>query len=114
MAGRPTCRLRGAPPAAHPLQRSPCSPPRQVDLGWSPDDRLLASCSLDNTVCIWDPATGQRVRVLDYHTSFVKGLAWDPVGSYLATQVRPGGQRGAVCVLCVCVFVGGRCTVAPA
>ncbi|KAL4441231.1 hypothetical protein ABPG77_011468 [Micractinium sp. CCAP 211/92] len=57
-----------------------------VDLGWSPDDRLLASCSLDNTVCIWDPATGQRVRVLDYHTSFVKGLAWDPVGSYLATQ----------------------------
>ncbi|KAL4452249.1 hypothetical protein ABPG75_007911 [Micractinium tetrahymenae] len=57
-----------------------------VDLGWSPDDSLLASCSLDNTVCIWDPATGQRVRVLDYHTSFVKGLAWDPVGSYLATQ----------------------------
>ncbi|PSC72094.1 HIRA isoform X1 [Micractinium conductrix] len=57
-----------------------------VDLGWSPDDKLLASCSIDNSVCIWDGTDGRRLHTIDYHTSFVKGLAWDPVGSYLATQ----------------------------
>ncbi|EFN55015.1 hypothetical protein CHLNCDRAFT_134840 [Chlorella variabilis] len=62
-----------------------------VDLGWSPDDARLASASIDNMVCIWDAASGQRLHTLDYHTSFVKGLAWDPVGTYLATQgaLRP-------------------------
>jgi hypothetical protein len=59
-----------------------------VDLGWSPDDSKLASASIDNAVCIWDTATGHRLKTLDFHTSFVKGLAWDPVGTYLATQVR--------------------------
>jgi hypothetical protein len=62
-----------------------------VDLGWSPDDSRLASASLDNAVCIWDASSGQRLHTLDYHTSFVKGLAWDPVGTYLATQVGGGG-----------------------
>ncbi|KAI3438112.1 hypothetical protein D9Q98_000553 [Chlorella vulgaris] len=57
-----------------------------VDLGWSPDDSLLASASLDNMVHIWDAGSGHHLRTLDYHTSFVKGLAWDPVGTYLATQ----------------------------
>ena len=66
-----------------------------VDLGWSPDDSLLASASLDNAVCIWDVASGQRLHTLDYHTSFVKGLAWDPVGTYLATQVGGKGKRGS-------------------
>ena len=58
-----------------------------VDLGWSPDDSRLASASLDNTVWVWDTATWSMLRRLDFHTSFVKGLAWDPVGTYLATQV---------------------------
>lgn len=59
-----------------------------VDLAWSPDDARLASASIDNAVCIWDPASGALLKRLDFHTSFVKGLAWDPVGTYLATQVR--------------------------
>ena len=64
-----------------------------VDLAWSPDDARLASASIDNGVCIWDAASGQLQRRLDYHTSFVKGLAWDPVGTYLATQVGWGRHR---------------------
>ena len=46
---------------------------------------LLASCSLDTDVVIWDVVEGQVVAVLTAHSSFVKGVAWDPVGSYLAT-----------------------------
>ncbi|KAJ7568686.1 hypothetical protein O6H91_01G044100 [Diphasiastrum complanatum] len=57
-----------------------------VDLGWSPDDSMLASCSLDNTVRIWRTADGSSVTVLNSHKSLVKGVAWDPIGSFLASQ----------------------------
>ncbi len=40
------------------------------DLAWAPDDALLASCSIDNSIIIWDPASGQRVRTLQV------GHAW--------------------------------------
>ena len=56
------------------------------DLNWSPDDSLLASCSLDNTVLIWDTLSGKLLHTLKQHTSFVKGLAWDPMNRYLASQ----------------------------
>ena len=56
------------------------------DLSWSPDDELLASCSLDNTVLIWDVTTGQLKHTLKQHISFVKGVAWDPMGRYFASQ----------------------------
>lgn len=57
-----------------------------TDLSWSPDDDLLASCSLDSTVIIWDAITGQLKHTLSEHTSFVKGVAWDPMGRYFASQ----------------------------
>lgn len=56
------------------------------DLNWSPDDSLLASCSLDNLVLVWDAMTGQLLHTLNHHTSFVKGVAWDPMNRYLASQ----------------------------
>lgn len=34
-----------------------------TDVTWSPDGQMLASASLDNTICIWD-ATGNRIRIL--------------------------------------------------
>ena len=57
-----------------------------IDIAWAPDDSMLASCSLDNMVIVWDPRTGQKVQTLKGHTSFVKGVAWDPIGKYLCTQ----------------------------
>ena len=57
-----------------------------IDIAWSPDDSMLASCSLDNLVIIWDCRSGALITTLRGHTSFVKGVAWDPIGKFLATQ----------------------------
>ena len=43
-------------------------------------------CSLDNSIIIWDPAKGQKLATLEGHKSYVKGIAWDPIGKYLASQ----------------------------
>ena len=59
------------------------------DVAWSPDDAMLATCSVDNTVCVWDcrgPAgTVQPLRRFADHTNWVEGIAWDPIGKYIAS-----------------------------
>ncbi|KAE8682443.1 Protein HIRA [Hibiscus syriacus] len=57
-----------------------------VDLNWSPDDSMLASGSLDNTIHIWKMSNGICTVVLRGHSSLVKGVAWDPIGSFIASQ----------------------------
>ncbi|XP_058454097.1 protein HIRA homolog [Malaya genurostris] len=58
-----------------------------LDLAWSPQDRFIASSSVDNTVIIWDAKEFPSVlQVLKGHTGLVKGVAWDPVGKFVASQ----------------------------
>lgn len=66
-----------------------------IDLAWSQDGRNLASASVDNNVNVWcrlstasGAAPGQfsLLTTLRGHRGFVKGVAWDPIGRYLATQ----------------------------
>ncbi|KAJ5547510.1 hypothetical protein N7513_004744 [Penicillium frequentans] len=54
-------------------------------IAWSPDGSRLASGSDDNTVRIWDPATGQSVSTLEGHSRWVSSIAWSPDGSRLAS-----------------------------
>lgn len=82
-----------------------------LHLAWSPSDKWLASCSIDNTIVIWNAEKfPETTAVLKGHTSLVKvcdskcdllkflfsvkknetfifqGVTWDPVGTYLASQ----------------------------
>jgi len=44
-----------------------------LDLAWSPGNQWLASCSIDNTVVIWNVETFPEITsVLKGHTSLVK------------------------------------------
>ncbi|KAL1412113.1 HIR complex subunit [Vanrija albida] len=57
-----------------------------VDCAWSRDDSMLASVGLDSKIFIWDGYSFEKLRTIDAHQGFVKGVTWDPVGNYLATQ----------------------------
>ncbi|KAL4744666.1 WD40-repeat-containing domain protein [Aspergillus terricola var. indicus] len=54
-------------------------------ISWSPDGSLLASGSFDNTVRIWDPATGQCTLTLQGHSKYVWSISWSPDGGLLAS-----------------------------
>ncbi|MCO5592394.1 hypothetical protein L7F22_046397 [Adiantum nelumboides] len=56
-----------------------------LDLQWSCDGVSLVSGSVDNTVIIWDVAKGNPQQVLKDHMHYVQGVAWDPIGQYIAS-----------------------------
>jgi WD40 repeat protein len=58
---------------------------------FSPDSRLLATCSQDSTVRLWEVDSG-AYRELPGHTDAVFAVAFHPEGTRLAT----GGRDGAV------------------
>jgi WD40 repeat protein len=57
-------------------------------IAWSQDGSRLASGSSDNTVRIWDPATGQCTSTLEGHSGRVNSIAWSQDGSRLASGSR--------------------------
>jgi hypothetical protein len=53
-------------------------------VAFSPDGRLLASGSYDDTIKLWDVATGSLVRIYS-HTADVNSVAFSPDGRLLAS-----------------------------
>ena len=63
-------------------------------VAFSPDGRLLATASDDETARLWDPATGEHLRTLTGHDQHaVYGVAFSPDGRLLATASCDGTAR---------------------
>jgi WD40 repeat protein len=58
---------------------------RITKLAFSPDGRILASGSFDQTVRLWDSSTGRQRVALCGHTDQVNDVAYSPNGGLLAS-----------------------------
>ena len=54
-------------------------------MSFSPDGKRLASASGDQTLKLWDAATGQELLTLKGHTGEVTGVSFSPDGKRLAS-----------------------------
>ncbi|KAB2568608.1 Vegetative incompatibility protein HET-E-1, partial [Lasiodiplodia theobromae] len=52
---------------------------------FSPDGSLVASASFDNTVRLWETATGSQRAVLEGHSDSVRSVVFSPDGSLVAS-----------------------------
>src|SRR5262245_22882539 len=64
-----------------------------LDVAFSPDGKVLASCSRDRTIKFWHPATGKLLRTLTDHTADVYSVAFSPRGDLLASGSRDRSVR---------------------
>ncbi len=54
-------------------------------VAWSPDGQRIASCSVDQTVQVWNANDGGHVFTYRGHSSDVDAVAWSPDGQRIAS-----------------------------
>ncbi|KAG6832908.1 hypothetical protein H0H92_004792 [Tricholoma furcatifolium] len=65
------------------------------DAKWNADDKLLATCSGDQSAHISCPVTERVIHTLRGHASTVKCVAWDPINPHLLST---GARDGGICL----------------
>jgi eukaryotic-like serine/threonine-protein kinase len=60
------------------------------DGAFSPDGKMLVTCSSDQTLRLWDVNTGKLIRVLKGHAEEVYDVAFSPDGNRLASVGKDG------------------------
>ncbi len=61
---------------------------RVYSVSFSPDGKILASGSRDNSIRLWDVATKTNIAILEGHTSYVYSVSFSPDGKMLASGSR--------------------------
>lgn len=54
-------------------------------IAWSPDGRILASPSADQTIRLWDAIEGRHLQTLEGHSDTVNSVCFDPSGRTVAS-----------------------------
>ena len=68
-------------------------PDLALDVKFSPDGTRLAAAGADNSIRIFDVATGAEERRIDQHADWVMAVAWSPDGTHLASASRDRSSR---------------------
>ncbi len=73
------------------LKVVPAHSARSLDVKFSPDDRQIATTSMDKTVKIWDANNlGNKPIVISKHNAWVLSIAFSPDGKYLVSSSEDG------------------------
>ena len=83
----------GSAPSLHSLRSFVGHTEDVLSLDLSPDGRWLATGSADDSVRLWEVATGRSVAVLQGHTDDVRSVAFSPLGDRLASTSEDGTVR---------------------
>ncbi len=61
-----------------------------ISVAFSPDGKILASGAYDNTIKLWDMATGAEIRTIKGHRGGVNSVVFSPDGKLLASGSYDG------------------------
>src|SRR5438034_347921 len=62
-------------------------------VAYAPTGKLLASCSRDKTIKVWDARTGKLKRVLEGHSGGLECIDFSPDGKLLASSSQDSTIR---------------------